>query len=403
MTQFGLSMKLDNLLCRFFKANLHLISDEFRPTAVRLIETISFPILTSIRKRYDNHFILTNADSYDFYKIITELGQQKKHLSKKIRKYIKPGSTVFYCQGEGWSDYYIFSAIHNLIEILHLTGPYEYFDLTINNGEMYSKFCKTNNVKKKLICHTIKNCFNNQNFSTAGIKQYVTYDIKEQEIEDKKLYCCANLRSRPHRAGIIALLNYFDLINNNYVSSPYWFQEKESKQEDFENFKKFVYMQFKDLSFYDDILSKVEEMSDVWPLRIDNRTLLTHIDSAPINKDLYVARMNSLFEIIPETLFEGQHFFTEKTFYPIFLTKPFIMVNSYCSLVSLRRLGYKTFDPFIDETYDSIEDGNKRLIAISNEVQRLANLRNDNPKKFYNDYAEMLEIAKYNKEIFSKT
>ena len=51
---------------------------------------------------------------------------------------------------------------------------------------------------------------------------------------------------------------------------------------------------------------------------------------------------------------------------------PFILVGAWKSLWHLKKQGYKTFSPFIDESYDEIEDDFERLFAITREVVRLS-------------------------------
>jgi hypothetical protein len=43
----------------------------------------------------------------------------------------------------------------------------------------------------------------------------------------------------------------------------------------------------------------------------------------------------------------------------------------------LKGLGYKTYSPVIDESYDSIEDNYLRMIAILKEVNRLCKLEGE--------------------------
>jgi hypothetical protein len=51
---------------------------------------------------------------------------------------------------------------------------------------------------------------------------------------------------------------------------------------------------------------------------------------------------------------------------------PFILVSRPRSLAGLRQLGYQTFAPFIDESYDLIEDEAERMAAILIEAARLS-------------------------------
>ena len=62
--------------------------------------------------------------------------------------------------------------------------------------------------------------------------------------------------------------------------------------------------------------------------------------------------------------------------------RPFISTYPENSIKEIQRLGYKTFHPFIDESYDSIYDLNTRLAAIVNVIKKL-------------NYNEVLEQTKH--------
>jgi hypothetical protein len=65
---------------------------------------------------------------------------------------------------------------------------------------------------------------------------------------------------------------------------------------------------------------------------------------------------------------------TEKTYKTLACARPFIAVTTPYFLQDLQRLGYKTFSPYIDESYDLIEDNHLRMRAIADEVARLNSL-----------------------------
>lgn len=67
-------------------------------------------------------------------------------------------------------------------------------------------------------------------------------------------------------------------------------------------------------------------------------------------------------------------FITEKTYRTIMMKQPFILFSNPYALRYLRDSGYKTFSPFINESYDIIENLADRQNAIINEVQRLYNM-----------------------------
>ena len=63
--------------------------------------------------------------------------------------------------------------------------------------------------------------------------------------------------------------------------------------------------------------------------------------------------------------------FTEKTHKFHLAKMPFILYAMPGSLKVLREQGYKTFSPYINETYDLIENDEDRSVAIANEIERL--------------------------------
>lgn len=87
---------------------------------------------------------------------------------------------------------------------------------------------------------------------------------------------------------------------------------------------------------------------------------------------------------------------TEKTYKPIACHRPFIMFTTPYFLQEFKTLGYKTFHPYIDESYDTIEDNKERLEAIANEVERLSNLPDD---EYRNVITKCEEIAEHNFEV----
>ena len=59
------------------------------------------------------------------------------------------------------------------------------------------------------------------------------------------------------------------------------------------------------------------------------------------------------------------------------------------SLTLLKQIGYKTFHPYIDESYDNEQNDVKRLKMILNEVNRLSNLSKSELFEFIDDVKEI--------------
>ena len=75
---------------------------------------------------------------------------------------------------------------------------------------------------------------------------------------------------------------------------------------------------------------------------------------------------DSLIYVPTETVYFGRRtHITEKTFKAIALEMPFILVAPPHSLAYLREYGFKTFAPYIDESYDLIEDPIDRVEAVT--------------------------------------
>jgi hypothetical protein len=68
-------------------------------------------------------------------------------------------------------------------------------------------------------------------------------------------------------------------------------------------------------------------------------------------------------------------FVTEKVLYPIMGETPFLYAGSSNGLKVLQLLGFKTFSPFFNETYDSISDPQSRMDSLVEEFVRLTSLR----------------------------
>lgn len=91
--------------------------------------------------------------------------------------------------------------------------------------------------------------------------------------------------------------------------------------------------------------------------------------------DLFQECSQSLLYVVTETVATGrrQHL-TEKTFKPIALCMPFVIVSTAHSLRYLRSYGFRTFDHLWDETYDTIEDDDLRYSAIARVLRDLDEL-----------------------------
>ena len=106
-------------------------------------------------------------------------------------------------------------------------------------------------------------------------------------------------------------------------------------------------------------------------------------------------------EVVLETLFDDHRWhLTEKALRPIACNQPFMLAAAANSLEYLRSYGFKTFAPYIDETYDTIADPLQRLNAIVIEMKRITGLSSHEQAKLF---VNLGKIAKFNQERFFDT
>jgi hypothetical protein len=101
---------------------------------------------------------------------------------------------------------------------------------------------------------------------------------------------------------------------------------------------------------------------------------------------------DSLIYVPTETVYFGhrQHL-TEKTFKAIALEMPFVLVAPAHSLKYLREYGFETFAPYIDETYDTIEDPVKRIEAVAQILLEIQARSAAAKKALWNDLLPVVE------------
>jgi hypothetical protein len=102
---------------------------------------------------------------------------------------------------------------------------------------------------------------------------------------------------------------------------------------------------------------------------------------------------DSFCSIVTETYsWEDIPFFTEKTFKPIMFYQPFLLHSNPNSFDYLRDLGFKTFEKWIDQSYDQYI-GRKRFEAM---LRVILDMSSWSLEKINDIYLDMLPILEYN-------
>jgi hypothetical protein len=121
------------------------------------------------------------------------------------------------------------------------------------------------------------------------------------------------------------------------------------------------------------------------------------------NKDIY---LNTYISIVTESVFFQEDinfpsgYLSEKIWKPIGHCQPFILAGPSKSLEHIReRFGYKTFHPYIDESYDMELDDIKRLEMIKIEIDKFSKKSKEEKDQFLND---VKDVCVHNQNLFLK-
>jgi len=144
-----------------------------------------------------------------------------------------------------------------------------------------------------------------------------------------------------------------------------------------------------------DIRSDIEKFLTAGPYTCDALDSTQHNDHSQHVAQHYESTACS---IILETHFDadgsGGAFLTEKTFKCIKHGHPFVLFAPAGSLASLRRMGYRTFDTVLDNSYDHIADNTQRYLAVIATIRKLLLV---DPTTLYNSCVRDLE---HNQALF---
>ena len=106
---------------------------------------------------------------------------------------------------------------------------------------------------------------------------------------------------------------------------------------------------------------------------------------------LFDESAESLLYLVTETVATGRrHHLTEKTFKPIALGMPFVILGTKGSLEYLRSYGFRTFDGIWDESYDQAED-DVRIERIASLLRSLDELPVESKQELFEAAHEVIE------------
>jgi calcineurin-like phosphoesterase family protein len=209
-------------------------------------------------------------------------------------------------------------------------------------------------------------CYQNNEQELIEFSEGIEWDGKESNQIDRPVsindyrhvFSSLNRAHRAHRTEHLYLLAQRNLLGSSLVSGGAWFddypiQHPKYCEIDYENYKNVL-------------LQHYPRTVDVAPTEIK-----TTVPNLTNNIEIYE---NTLLSVVTESHFDqdGGLFITEKTFRPILVGHPFMILGQPNILKKLQELGFKTDFEGIDTEYDNILDNKSRFILFHNSLYNWA-------------------------------
>lgn len=345
-----------------------------------------FPKFTKEGLKYINPsetymFSLRKWNDADYWYFEFEIGTAFDHnvceiIPLEILEKIKNDSCTFLVASNSYESF------HHIVEPL-------YQNLIVNNKIPPNKIILIS--ESADLCNEVKNIADKLNLGyvhvewSLGFERMVKRYKKSQPIKIlntlkykfyTKKFLNFNRRWRPHRPALVALLHEKQLLTQGYVSL--------GRSEDNKtwNETKLLINHLHSNTEITDILTNFDTLPDLY---LDTYDLITN--QAHISSETDHFYTDTYFSVVSETNYytdnlDSGRFLSEKTFKAVAGFHPFILVTVPYSLPLLKQLGYKSFHPLIDESYDSETNDSARLLKILKEIERLCNLSDDELQYF---------------------
>lgn len=270
---------------------------------------------------------------------------------------------------EGYQTNWLFDWFHKECQefnispkqIVYVTG-----NMVVDN--IYKKWADKNNIIDRMLvigyphfeldmgmsCNNLSKTEN----ALPTYKDHINY--KEHNLKTLKTFACLNKRIRLHRVWFYKYLYYSGLLNNGLVSMnefdkhPYNWESKHMLE------------------------NEINEITNILPLKVFGKSNNELDDSFYINRFNNQICLDTFFSVISEAHCgdsDETMFISEKTFKVIACRHPFIIMGNKDSMRKMREIGYKTFEGFIDESYDSLPT-HERMESIIESIRKIDKLKN---------------------------
>lgn len=339
-------------------------------------------------KQYEDSIYLFYASTHaahslhfrDTLEVINEIREARKKGKKKI---------VFFNGSETFMQPQLYKAQRIAERLSEIEKKDLFYCVGVPDGQkFYDDLCIKNNWENRF---TILGAHHFENVIHRYAKNFKALDNIEYEVRPKdKLFVCFNKVHRRHRIKLLA-----ESIRNNWLDKSFYSFEGDNPEWYVQGPGKVWTTTEQDL---DAILSIKHKL----PLRLNiTKDRLNPVD---LKEDDIHYHENSYFSIITETIFDKYDprkspalmymdtlFLSEKIYKPFAFKHPFIVFGWPGTLKALKNRGYKTFHPYIDESYDDEHDDDKRFAMLIEEIKRLEKFSTEEWMLWQNNIKSIVE------------
>ena len=203
-------------------------------------------------------------------------------------------------------------------------------------------------------------------------------DLDINKIRPYKFLCNNKTMDKSHRSTMGYFSIKYDLLQEGLFS----FIQKINKDNLYRNVDSLI---------KNPNMEYIEKLESILPYELDTKHLSTNektsFGATNNMKDWYT---DSYINLVTETFFGRNVFLSEKIFKPLSNLQPFIVLGDYGTLTELKRLGFKTFEPFIDESYDLEIESKNRIDKIEIEIEKLKNKSIEEIHEWYYSIKDIL-------------
>ena len=288
-----------------------------------------------------------------------------KHMSLRALEDAQQGRALIFID-YGQENFIEKETYESLNHAIKLSGiPKEQIVLafnTFNGRELYESWFSPEE-QRLTVCNWPHVMGESSRFYATNPDRRLTVDrFHATEDTKRKNYFLFKIRNNRHHR--IALL--YKLVSDNLLDKGDWscLTKLEFNEATTDYYSKIYQFEFD--------IEAVKTICNLTPHVLQSEPAIRHESVSAWTDDNTKPHIDSYFYICTETFVHGEHkSLTEKVFKPIANFQPFLFVAYPGALALLRRLGFRTFSPFINESYDDEPNEGNRLNMIYKEITRL--------------------------------